>query len=59
MYEYIVTAFKVMVGVITNDRLAIGAAVALGIMLLWVTFSLIFSFQARFARGVRKINNYE
>ncbi|MBR2909167.1 MAG: hypothetical protein IKC11_02340 [Clostridia bacterium] len=58
MYEYIVTAFKVMVGVITNDRLAIGAAVALGIMLLWVTFSLIFSFQARFARGVRKINNY-
>ena len=58
MYEYIVTAFKVIVGVITNDRLAIAAAIALGIMLLWITFSLIFSFQARFASGVRKINNY-
>ena len=58
MYEYIVTAFKVVVGVVTNDRLAIAAAVAIGVMLIWVTLSLIFSFQARFASGVRKINNY-
>ncbi len=58
MYQYIVTAFKVMVGVITNERLAIVAAVALGLMLLWVIFSLIFSFQVRFARGARKINEY-
>ena len=27
MYEYIVTAFKVLVGVITNERIAIGAAI--------------------------------
>lgn len=58
MYQYIVTAFKVLVGVITNERLAIVAAVALGLMLLWVIFSLVFSFQVKFARGARRINNY-
>lgn len=58
MYEYIVTAFKVVVGVITNDRLAIAALIALGLMLIWVVFSLVFSFQARFARGAKNINNY-
>ena len=56
IYEYIVTAFKVIVGVITYDRLAIAAMIALGIMLIWIIFSLIFSFQSKFAKAVRKIN---
>ncbi len=58
MYEYLVTAFKVIVGVITNDRLAIAGLVALGLMLIWVILSLVFSFQIRFARHAKQINEY-
>lgn len=58
IYEYIVTLFKVIVGVITNERLAIAALISFGVLLLWVIFSLCFSFQMRFMTGARKINEY-
>lgn len=58
MSEYIVTSFKVIVGVITAERLAISAVVALCLLALWIIFSLIFSFQGRFSRNARKLNEY-
>lgn len=58
IYEYIITAFKVIVGVITHNRLALASLIALGVMVMWVFFSLVFSFQARFSGRVKKINNY-
>ena len=58
IHEYILTIFKVIVGVITNERLAIAALIAFGVLTLWVVFSLCFSFQMRFISGSRKINDY-
>ena len=58
MFEYIVTIFKVVVGVITNERLVIASLIALGLLLLWIVFSLCFSFEMRFLSGARKINKY-
>lgn len=58
MFEYIVTIFKVVAGVITNERLTIAALVALGVLLLWIVFSLCFSFEMKFLSGARKINKH-
>lgn len=58
LYEYIITAFKVVVGVITNNRLVMAALIAIAFMIIWVVFSLLFSFQRRFANGARRINEY-
>lgn len=58
IYEYILTAFKVLVGLINHERLAIAAMIGIAIMLIWILFSLVFSFQSRFTRGVRKINEF-
>lgn len=56
MYEYIITAFKVIVSIITGERLAISACIIYGCLLLWVLFSLLFSFQIRFARKCKQIS---
>lgn len=58
MFEYIVTIFKVVAGVITNERLVIASLIALGLLLLWIGFSLCFSFEMRFLSGAKKINKY-
>jgi len=58
IHEYIITAFKVMVGVITENRLALSALVALGILLIWMFLSLVFSFQWKFANNVKRLNEY-
>ncbi len=58
MFEYFRTAFKVIVGVITNERLAIAGLICLGILAIWIIFSLIFSFQNKFSLRAREINEY-
>ena len=58
LYEYIVTAFKVVVGVVTNNRLVLASLIALGFLLLWVIFSLVFSFQRRLISNARALNQY-
>lgn len=58
MFEYIVTIFKVVAGVITSERLVIASLVALGLLLLWVVFSLCFSFEMRFSNSAKKINKH-
>ncbi|MBQ7467073.1 MAG: hypothetical protein IJS74_03260 [Clostridia bacterium] len=58
LHEYIITAFKVLVGLLNEERLVYIAIVALGLLLLWELFSLLFSFSHRYARGVKEINEY-
>lgn len=58
MFEYIITIFKVIAGVITNERLVIASLIAVGLLLLWIVFSLCFSFEMRFLSGAKKINKY-
>ena len=58
IHEYIITAFKVIVGVITENRLALAALVALGVLLVWMFLSLVFSFQGKLTSNVKRINEY-
>ena len=58
MHEYIITAFKVIVGVITENKITLIALIALGILLVWMFLSLVFSFQGKFAGNVKRINEY-
>lgn len=58
IHEYIITAFKVFVGVVTSNKLMLSALVALGVLFVWMFLSLVFSFQGKFAGNVRKLNVY-
>ena len=58
IHEYIITAFKVIVGVITENRIALSALVALGVLLVWMFLSLVFSFQGKLLGNVKRINEY-
>ena len=56
MFEYIITIFNVVVSVLSFDKLAILACVALGIYAVWVILALVFSFQKKFSRNCKKIS---
>ena len=58
IYDYLLTAFKVIVGLITTERLIYGAAIAIGLYVIWACFSLAFSFQRKFNRNCVKLYNY-
>lgn len=58
IYDYLLTAFKVIVGLITTERLIYAASLALGFYLLWIMFSLAFSFQKKFNRNCVKLYNF-
>ena len=58
IHEYIITAFKVIVGVITENRLVLSALIALGILFVWMILSLVFSFQGKFASNVKRMNEF-
>lgn len=58
IYDYLLTAFKVIVGLITTERLIYGAAIAIGFYVIWACFSLAFSFQRKFNRNCVKLYNY-
>lgn len=55
LYEYIVTAFSVIVGILTTERLAISALILYGLLVLWILFSLLFSFQTKFSRRCKDV----
>ena len=38
IHEYIITAFKVFVGVVTSNKLMLSALVALGVLFVWMFF---------------------
>ena len=58
IHEYLITAFQVVVGLVNNNLLAYGALIALGLMIVWVVFSLLFSFQFKFSLRARKLNKF-
>ena len=58
LYEYILTAYKVIVGLITTKRLIYIALIAFAFYLLWICFALLFSFQRKFSTNCIKLYNY-
>ena len=58
LYEYLVTAFKVFVSILTSEILTIATCVAFGLLIIWILFSLVFSFQSRFSRRCRQISMF-
>ena len=58
IYDYLLTAFKVIVGLITTERLIYAVAIALGFYLVWIMFSLALSFQKKFNRNCVKLYNF-
>lgn len=55
IYEYIKTAFGVLIGILNSNTLLTIALVSLGLYCLWVTLSLVFSFERKFERNAKKI----
>lgn len=58
LYEYILTAYKVIVGLITTKRLIMFALIAFAFYLIWISMALLFSFQRRFSSNCIKLFNY-
>lgn len=58
MYEYLLTAFKLIIGLITAERLIYASLIALAFYVVWICFSLTFSFQHKFNRNCVKLYNF-
>ena len=58
IYDYLLTAYKVLVGLVTTKRLIFAALLAFGFYLVWICVSLLFSFQRRFGKRCIKIYNF-
>ncbi|MBQ8451900.1 MAG: hypothetical protein IJ538_03910 [Clostridia bacterium] len=58
LFDYLLTAFKVIVGLFTSDRLMWAAFIAIAIHLVWVILSLTFCFQKKFYAKSLKLYNY-
>ena len=58
IYDYLLTAFKLIIGLVTTEILIYAALGALGFYLLWICFSLAGSFQKKFNRNCVKLYNF-
>lgn len=58
MYEYLLTAFKLIIGLITAERLIYASLIALAFYVVWICFSLTFSFQHKFNKNCVKLYNF-
>ena len=58
MYDYLLTVFKLIIGLITPQRLIYASLAALAVYIVWICFSLAFSFQRRFNRNCVKLYNF-
>ena len=56
MYEWLITIFNVFVGIVSGEIIAIAAASAIGLLVFWALFSLLFSAESRFSKACRKIS---
>ena len=56
MFEWLITIFNVFVGIISGEIIAIAAASAIGVLVFWSLFSLLFSAESRFSKACRKIS---
>ena len=50
--------FKVIVGLVTSERLAICACIVYGVLVLWILLSLICGAQVRFSRNCKNISAF-
>ena len=58
MFDYMVTAFNVLAGLITKNILMTISYVGIGIFLVWIVLQLIFCFQTRFNGKCVKMYNF-
>ena len=58
LYNYLVTIYKVIVGLVTPERLIGVALGAFGVYVVWMTISLITSFQRRFNSKCQELINF-
>ncbi len=58
LYDYLITAYKVLVGLVTTKRLILLAVGALAFYLLWISFSLMTCFQKKFSKRCGKLYNF-
>lgn len=58
LYDYLLTMFKVIVGLITTERMIYFALGAVGLYFIWICFSLLVCFQKRFYRNSVKLYNF-
>lgn len=58
LYNYLVTIYKVIVGLITPERLIGVALGSFGVYVIWMTISLITSFQRRFNAKCQELINF-
>ncbi len=58
LYDYILTAYKVLAGLVTTKRLMLLALAAFGVYVLWVCVALLLSFQRKFSSNCTKLYNY-
>lgn len=57
LYEYLITFFKFLAGLMTERRIIVLSFCILGIYLLWVVLALVFSFQKHFNTLCTKMYN--
>ena len=55
LYDYILTTYKVIVGLVTTKRLILAALIAIGFYFIWVCLNLLTSFQRKFSRRCNKL----
>ena len=58
LYDYLLTAYKVLAGLVTTKRLMLLALAAFGVYILWICVALLFSFQRKFSSNCTKLYNY-
>lgn len=58
MYDYLLTVFKLIIGLITDKRLILVSVAAIVFYIAWICGSLTFSFQRKFNRNCVKLYNY-
>ena len=58
LYDYLLTFYKVLVGVVTTKRLIMVALCALGFYLIWVSCSLLSCFQRKFSKRCSKLYDF-
>lgn len=58
LYDYILTVYKVVVGLVTTQRLILASLIAFGFYLVWVCAALLFSAQRKFHQRCNKLLSY-
>ncbi len=57
LYDYLITIYKVVVGLVTPERLVGAALIVLGLYIIWMSFSLITSMQRKFNSRCQELIN--